>query len=375
MKASKNAERVADTARHRALHFVRFTKAVGLLLLLAFFVAACSKSEDAEVPLLDSGVFGFDSEPTYWIDDHRVMFVGWLGDKPRAREKGKRQTSENILIWDTELNEVSMYRESAWSLCYYDGFVRYLTGDPSLGAISKRKLMTGRLGNEQATQPKPITKQNKWFRRKSMIDCRDWDAPAFLGQSDWKPLIKKHGLIDRGPWPANSPNHPGPHFVNIEGSVRYKLPMRSHQVSRVHYYPFKGAYLIQPLAAGFQSEHIDKNCWPYWWLNPSGTSSEECLPFGPWGGKASMWVIGTLMGLVAISHKIDGTRSVGDAGAYLIRTDGSYVKLASGFVWSPSVSLDGCRLAFLHAPGPNPSVAETDYWISLKSVNICTVGS
>ena len=375
MKASKNAERVADTAKHRALHFVCFTKAVGLLLLLAFFVAACSKSEDAGVPLLDSGVFGFDSEPTYWIDDHRVMFVGWLGSKADAHQQDSDFPRKHLLIWDTNSGEVTVYREDAWNLCFYDGFISYLTGDPSLAAISRRKLMTGQFGKETVTQSKPITKDNKWFRRKSKIDCRVWDAPGFLGDSDWKPLIYAHGLVDRGPWPAGSRNHPGAYLVNWEGTTRHKLPMRPHQVSRVNFYPFKGQYLIQPFSGGFRSEHIDNNCWPYWWLDPSGTSTEECLPFGPWGGKASMWVVGTLMGPVVMTHNINGNRNLGDAGAYLIQADHSYVKLAAGFVLSPSVSGDGCRLAFLHAPGPSPRAEETNYWISLKSVNVCPVGS
>ncbi len=182
MKASKNAERVADTAKHRALRFVRFTKVVGLLLLLVFFVAACGKSEDAEVPLLDSGVFGFDSEPTYWIDDHRVMFVGWLGSKADAHQQDTDFPRKHLLIWDTNSGDVTVYREDAWNLCFYDGFISYLTGDPSLAAISQRKLMTGEFGAEQETMRPKLTKETKRYARFATIDCQLWDAPiAFRG--------------------------------------------------------------------------------------------------------------------------------------------------------------------------------------------------
>ena len=372
MKASRNAERVADTAKHRALRFVRFTKVVGLLLLLVFFVAACGKSEDAEVPLLDSGVFGFDSEPTYWIDDHRVMFVGWLGDKPRAREKGKRQTSENILIWDTELNEVFVHRESAWSLCYYDGFVRYLTGDPSLEAIPQRRLMTGRLGEEQTTQPKPITKENKQVRRQSKIDCRVWELSDAFAETYWKPLASAHGLLDLGPLQRDRKNPPEVTLKSLDGHLIRRLPMPWNYVSRVAYYEFRRAYLVQTSTHGFQPDHLESGCWPYWWIRPDGTSVQSCLRYGPWAGPGSMWLVGTAVGPVVISHNVEGARAVGDAGAYLVM-DSTHVKLAAGLVWSPSVSQDGCKIAFLHSPGTMPKAAETDYWVGLKSVNLCSL--
>ena len=87
-----------------------------------------------------------------------------------------------------------------------------------------------------------------------------------------------------------------------------------------------------------------------------------------------MWVVGAAVGPVVISHNTDGAQGVGDAGAYLV-LEGDHVKLVEGFVWSPSVSSDGCRLAFLHGPGYMPLIAETDYWVSLRSIDLCAVSS
>ncbi len=370
MKASKNAERVADTAKHRALRFVRFTKAVGLLLLLAFFVAACSKSEDAEVPLLDSGVFGFDSEPTYWIDDHRVMFVGWLGSKADAHQQDSDFPRKHLLIWDTNSGEVTVYREDAWNLCFYDGFISYLTGDPSLAAISQRKLMTGEFGAEQETMRPKLTKETKRYKRVSAIDCQLWDAPIAFRGSDWIPLTQAGGIISRGSMALESNESTAAYLYGSDGQMKKTLPMESHLIGRVGYFEFNNSYLIQPFAVGFQKKHFDSQCWKYWWLLSDGSVSKNCIPIGPWAERGAMWVVGTKLGPIVVSFNTNGTGDVGSAGAYLLQGNETR-KVVSGLVWGPSISRDGCKLAFLYSPGLLPRDVDQDYWISARYIDLC----
>jgi hypothetical protein len=333
-------------------------------------LTACDQPEVAGVKVVDSGVFGFHQEKTFWVDDHRVIFVGWIGSKAEAYGKDSDFPKKHLLLWNVVKNEVSVYRENAWDICYFDGFVSYWTGDRSIKAVAQRERMTGQFGEESVTHRKPITRENKWFRRKSEIDCRIWDAPEFLGRSDWTPLAKADGLIDRGPWPVTTNDHPGVYLVSVDGTERHRLRMKANEVGRVAYYSFKTAYLIQPLAAGFSTKEIEANCWRYWWVTVNGQTSAHCLPNGPWAERASMWVVGSAMGPIVISHNTGGAGRVGDAGAYLVDDDG-YAKLISGPVWSPSVSKDGCKLAFLHAPYPMASDVSTEYWISMKMIDLC----
>jgi hypothetical protein len=163
---------------------------------VSFLLGGCTESGDPAFTIVDSGVHAWDHERPLWLDDKRVLVVGFAGDKPKSREESRRMFP-SLYIWDVEAREVTLYRENARRLCYVDGFVRYV--------IPERNEVGGHTAGVQGWYEGPLgweiytegsghrSIRDGW--RFSDNSCTYRAVPENLHRATWDFLRPEHGII------------------------------------------------------------------------------------------------------------------------------------------------------------------------------------
>jgi hypothetical protein len=157
-----------------------------------------------------------------------------------------------------------------------------------------------------------------------------------------------------------------------------RLPIRRDQVlpECTQYTRHAEAFLIWDCAFGekdVQAQWKRVGCWPFWQVwPPQGHVERGCLPHGPWA-YSEHDLLPTQIGIYFVSGRYADGRSLkdpGSAGLYRIVT-GNAVRVASGIFIKPSVSPDGCLIAFTYAPNFYALAVETPAQASIAAINIC----
>jgi hypothetical protein len=368
MDNSEGTEVVVGRRHDEEIHMMTFNGWV-LLLALTLPVVACVQA--GAYVIKDSGVPTSPDGAPIWLDNQLL----WVAEKS---------------VWDTATGSISPYAalqtlQGTARVCIRGNFISYIRRKPGTDKewfVVYGKIQDGQIVEEEVTAlPNPF--------QVNPFSCRYYASPPpwnFKGRAT-TPLLEEHGYIDWGPRGGDVPSDDSHLTLHRPGGTQgVQLPIRRKGLtSRMSYEPSMKAYLIasdtyrHPLTGEAQPF----TSWPkgkpflLWWLTPAGETTEVQIPYAPFmestASRGFLAVRGG--GIFAWSHAIApfGTNP-GDAGGYLFR-DGTIRKLVTGLVHRPTVSHDGCRVAFVHDPWDTEFPKDRKDRITVKVIDFCEGGT
>ncbi len=341
-------------------------------VIIASVLTGCTQTEAPPYPVIDSGVYAWNHERPYWLDEHRVMFVGYAGEQPKSRDEALRMTP-SIYLWDTKLGDIELYRENARYLCVAGKFIRYAVPDRPSSDAAVRKIAAWYLGpfGAEKYEESPYSELTPRDWRFNEFTCTYQRVPKLALDADWIPLRPKDGYIYLG-------ERAGPQaFTSAYAQLRradgrsLDLPISDFSLSVADYLPGAG-YLLSKVAPCGDRHQSNRICDLIWWIKPNGESEPVEIPNGPWAGGASIQYYPLAYGVLLVSSQVTSIYDVGDAGVYRLNNSES-TKLVSGMVRSVGVSPNGCKAIFDHHRSPIIPRDELRHWFTWKFVNLCGV--
>ncbi len=354
------------------------------LLALILGSLAAPASAESNYRLINSGIAERPSDPPplYWLDQQTLLFSGYAGDKRK------------LFLW-TVGDKPKAYAAAGWDAaladyCAADGKLRY-----ALVRAKDEKLARWRAGapgaevvEEAALRPpiaNPATIDGTLPLNKAGalggLPCGTTQDPRMRGRL-WAADFGRAFYLDFGPLqeaadPSREPVMLGP----ADRSRSLRLPIRRDEVipECTQYVRHLEAFLIWNCGfadKGVQAEWKRLGCWPFWQVwPPQGHVEKGCLPYGPWAASEHE-LLPTQIGIYFVSQHYNDGRSLkdpGSAGLYRIAA-GKAARVLSGMVLKPSVSPDGCLVAFTYAPSFYALAVETPPRLTVAAVNVCAAG-
>ena len=344
-------------------------------VLLALLLNSCD-AEQAPYPLLDSG-FGASKERVAWLDEHRVLFYGYGGQKPQTQEDRKKQ-DWGIYIWDIGKNTVSKYADARALQCYRDGRISYWV-DTKIKSENGKKVeyyywKSGEFGKEKAHVARWRDVKEGLPGLYRTLPCRAVPSPKEMQGKSWEPLLEGNGYLEYPSAMRDGRRVSMPAILHRPGKASVALPFSRYQIGGVRYYDFAHAYFteISYQYSNRQSPEswTEDSCWPFWWFTPEGNSKEVCVPYGPWAEGASAGIVPAKAGLFIWSMNTAGSYGAGKAGGYLLK-GGKWERVVVGPLWGPSVSPGGCVIAFAHAPHLAATRVGHPGQRTVKAIDLC----
>lgn len=326
---------------------------------------------DSPYPLLDSGFLANYRERTFWLDDHRVLFVGWDEPKPRTLQE-PRLGRPGIFIWDTRTNEVTPYRKGILDhLCYEDGWIYY-----RLSRTAPFTHAAGPLGQE-ATASFENVEEYKAFAREQFFSPTTCRFHRYADYVDDAKNVRIIPLGDSGAFlhvDMHARRSGEVHYLSGKGAQKQLLPFTTRDFSSgsVVYYTHSKQYFLKPVTYLSTSMEQWKNtgCLEGWWFDKKGFIKSFCIPSGPWLTPAGVTFTDTLKGL-AIASEYVHERIPTPGGLYLLENL-NFIRLNDGWVNALSTSPNGCRIAFTYAPNLEARAYGAGNGItSLQMVDFC----
>jgi hypothetical protein len=190
----------------------------------------------------------------------------------------------------------------------------------------------------------------------SQFDCSYVKNPGKSGV--FVPLKRDHGAVD---YVQDDPAGPTMMLFRPNGE-QIRLPITEKLNNCISFSELSGTYLLWRCEAPRQTEQrqTDRKCTSFWRLWHDGKVKEECLP----QTNKVFRLVETKAGLILVSTHRKSPRGLVPDGVYLIQ-DSDLVKIYRGNTAYPSVSRDGCRLAFVETAGPPKSTYK------LKVLDMC----
>src|SRR3989344_9305208 len=361
---------------------------LGLCCYLLLNCVACEAKEQtgpSSYPVYDSGAWadGTGIPDIFWLDNNRVLFRGSEESEKRKQPQGRF----NLSIWDIGKSVgayskgVDRIQGTLGRLCYREEIVFYPLLEKDAKGNGQYKY--GKLGQEKTfIRPKSA---------KTILDtmnCRLHDVEALMKERKGhaiRQLLDRHGYLDLGPLGGDKNN-----FVNFhraDGKV-IELPLRKGNLwapEQLDYVAFKDAYFISTYYYDDTHRRSSGNVWPktvtrnVWWFYPDGRVEAVKFPDGPWVKETkpgsgyvtyNTKLYSTRDGYFLSAGEVKNTKDPGTAGAYFLR-DGKLTKLIGGNFRDPTVSPDGCMVAFVHYPYADATIADDPAPITLKAVDLC----
>jgi len=358
-------------------------KFIGLLLMLCVVGCDSQQAETSSLyPVLDSGMTASTDggDKIYWMDNDRVIFVSY-GPKPKTVEE-QRQRKPAIYIWDTRENKIEKYADGR-QLCYHEAYIRYAGPDrlpvpntkyfvPPLyeGPMGKEKITNAHVFEEgmRKTKSGPKYQHNPYT-------CKTVERPAVMDGKVWLPLLEQHGALD---WETDT----------VQGASESEQPIMYRRTSDDkaialnitrgdlglgnprYYIKYRNEYFFQKLVVGKAEE---RDCDNYWWMTPTGEVTKGCLPIAPLnkltGGRV---MFPTAAGILISTGRLNDS-DAGTAGLYLINENKAQ-RVLNGGHGKPSLSPNGCNLAFKHTPFLLAQRVGSPGESKLKIINLCSSG-
>lgn len=326
----------------------------------------CSRSTESPYPVSDTGTWvkGFPGQNIYWVDDEALIFTTTLtGRAPRAGKPGgwavyRWRLGETPSLLKRDVLILCYGHRIAWEIEVRAGDDAYWSGEP---------------GREEIAQP------GRWFDE---MNCR-WRAEQ-PGESQARAvavLLDGEGYLELGSsYPDFKRNAPVV-LHRSGGRDPVALPFGRWDIHAPRYYAFRDAYFLD-------GQYFDDKTnawvgdWPravrhrVWWLTSAGEVAYEDLPLGPWNeGGGSVLVAPVKTGYFVIYHGGDrSAKDPGKQGGYLV-AHGKATKVLDGYILSPAVSPDGCRLAVAHAPSFFNDRSDENNRRTLKVIDFCKQGA
>lgn len=375
------ASNAVTTKTNQMKHMATRTQwGLPLLFLCGLLTAACAGLPlAAEFIVKNSEIQVRGGIRIYWINNDEVLFGGPTGET-RKREDGFIEMINRVSVWNIRTNEIRRYGELAGSLCYYEGYVvfwerevlsnRLWINYGKLGETTRleRGPSQGEFDPATCRPVKEVQARPEWTKGLAVRWLRPEHGLLVLGSSDPKEALK---------------NTPIRYCPGGEKARCMDTLLKRRESKGFEWTPFKGAYFVSSEYFYEDSRHpaggYTRSPWPLnqlrpvWWLFPDGSIETILLPSGPWREGGSIAFLPTVEGVFVQSHNLSKT-GLGNAGAYLVHGE-KITKLASAYVESPSVSPDGCRVAYVHDPYDRFPREKRLSQITLRVVEFCQGGS
>jgi hypothetical protein len=301
-------------------------------------------------PIVDSRAFIDATSHIYWLDNHRLLF---LGHEPVETQTGAAVQPVSLLLWNVG-REMEVVRSNVHALCVRSGgYVSYAVRQ----ADGTRVHYQGKLGSESQVE----------HRGFDLANC-DITTPRNDRAENRvrRPLLREHGYLLLGPALGRESMENTPVLYFREGQAgSISMPFGRRELGRVDYYEFRNAYFGK-LYYFDPNKKVSYASWPKemnakaFWLSPGGVIEVFDLPNDVQYGHP------TAVGFV---YLIFGTRSSKD-GLYLYSA-GKRTLVMRGYVTEYVTSPDGCAVAFRHASDENSYLFKPTANRTLKVANFC----
>ncbi|MEI6032106.1 MAG: hypothetical protein WCQ20_13235 [Synechococcaceae cyanobacterium ELA739] len=271
-----------------------------------------------------------------WIGNDTVVFAGW---------GAKNQPDTSIYAWD-QLNPPQLVIEDASNFCVNGNSIRRSVREPNTRSAKSYRIRFPSRKIEYLGSRKPP----QGFSFTSDYTCENEPVPPPLTRHSWKELSPGQGYLDFGSNDIQS-NYKVTHLDATlqnrqDTGIRVDLPILG-VITAWHPQPGYLLYDIN-LSPEERKRWQQTNRLTLWHLDEKHQGHAFNVPAGPWvnpkGGDTLF--LKTRNGLVITTGGVNRDGSPGNAGAYLVQSDGRYERLETGYVSEPALSADGCRLAY-----------------------------
>jgi hypothetical protein len=347
-----------------------------LLAWVLLLILGCSQKQGSEqavnYPVIDSGYVLADYREPYWLDNDRVIFIGWRPGQPPPKPM---EELLDAYIWDTRSNRVTLDMRDAKGVCFFRSEISY-TVRPSDGSV---RTLRGKFGDARNFDPFSVdTREDFTGPRKADTWLSVCDMNKFVGRPDRKDgrikvaLLTGHGYLDLGDNPFG-----GDYDIRFSPSDQtppINLPIRIWQIdqNRLQYVPFKDAYLMYGSRTNAKSPYTDwpKNTpHPIFLLYPSGKVETQEIPYGDHLRHFATSFHVTSVGVLVTSTDLSRLNELrGGSAAYLAQGK-RITRVWSRIQDEVSVSPNGCKVIAKVASGGDSSKQPT-----LQMINLCNTG-
>jgi len=325
----------------------------------------------------------------YWLDNDTILVSANKGPKPRTSEE-MRAAEDWLYLW--RLGEKPKPfgadpRMAARSYCAARGEVTYHqeTVDPKTGAVLWTRWV-GAPGQEGETRPVkglPVGGANNPLTIET-TDCEIYSDPAMAGK-DYVTDSEHRFYIAFGENQDLAAVNVVPGvpvtLTRADRSGRVELPISNALAGSgsTHFHTFDGVFYLWNGNLGVSPiNHFaiwrETNCWPIWRVDPQAAKTERlCIPFGSWsgamhgGGATALQLAPTKAGLFFASNPV---RAQEDHGFYRL-DNGIVSQILPGYVWSPTISPNGCRIAFIYVPNQEAYRPTSPVSSSIVTIDVC----
>lgn len=303
----------------------------------------------------DSGIFpGVASRHGQWLDDDTIVYQGYMGGKPRTSAEA-RDRKLVIIVWHLGDPPVA-YDDDRWEkmggeqyICASDGKLVYPVGR-SMQADGK-PLMTIAEGPPGHMQERTIEDPHRALEDRSRPDqihdsrvCDFFHDDRMAGH-DWTVDHDRKFYLDFGPSIVlRKPD-------NIEEAVPLDIPRDGVKAVCTNYHRFDHNFYIEPCLIGSDNLSEQKPCRAYWTVSTdTQTAEKHCIPFDAKLSRLYLTLVPTSRGVFLTTPQGGTLNDPGRSGLYAPDAkSGRYVQAIAGFIERPSISPNGCRLAFPYA--------------------------
>ena len=330
----------------------------------------------------------------YWLDNDTILVSANKGPKPQTSEE-RRAEEAWLYLW--RLGEKPKPYGSdphmiARSYCAARGEITYYQEivDPKTGAVSRTRWV-GPPGKERQVAPltRPLDGKAAGIAANPLsvesLNCEIFADPAMAGTS-YVTDSERTFYLDFGNDPVMAAINAKPAqpiiLMRADGSRRVELPVSNALAGPggTHFHTFDKLFYLWNGNLGVSPiNHFaiwrDTNCWPIWRVDPQTAKTERfCIPFGPWsgamhgGGSTSIELAPTKAGLFFATHPI---KLQEEHGFYRL-DNGAVSRILPGYVWSPTISPNGCRVAFIHIPNADAYRRYSPVSSSIVAIDLCS---
>jgi hypothetical protein len=289
-----------------------------------------------------------------WLDNRTILFIG-----------SDESKTSGLYAWDQK-SPARLVLADAYRLCFDGKTWRALVSRPQKKnqkqrhfryLINPTNLSTTKIGAMPHHSPKGYA---------NFYTCNEEPYPQGLNGHIWRYLHPNDGYLDLG---IDQKQQEEAALISKTLSQRVLLGFRVNDPRsiHIHFNRHGGVYILydmSPTSADITSWKTEGQ-YTIHTLTPSGGTRGIAVHSGPWsevrGGDRAIRL--AKPGIIVSSKGGAQTRR-DSAGVYLIRNDKSFSRLDNGLIDSPSVSPDGCNVAYRRSV--------INHFSELTSINVCS---
>jgi len=371
-----------------ALACAKFALAASL-----FLVAGC-REDPISLPngpeLQDSGIYVADPNYTriFWIDDERLVFAGQGRNKPPSRAS-ETDLPTDLYLWNLgsppKAYPVKRWLPKYYLYCAFDGKIYYGVGEGVSSDV--REWYAGPPGKEelQRYQRWSLPDDRSVYPANDTLPpitggqrCEHVSKPALKGRKWFRDDDATH-ILDAGPQDlslALQAERDGKRLrlLDLKQQRQVDLPINLSDTRSpciLHDW-VNDRFIVKRCRRGAESTRTPNDCYKIWIVDEATNStSDVCIDMGDWSGSLNQIVPtrNSLFFVLYFRNRI-AQRTKPRRGLYRY-LNGELALVLPGVVRQPTVSPNGCKIAFHHYTKPTDLKLGRDGKPSTKVINVC----